>query len=729
MCNWCSVLFWRNYSLKGKCFKVLSILIDRRILIVNVSPESSSAWGGLYSSHCYLKEELAKEFSFVENLTLSELKTYNPQDLEYVVGFKNLPNKLDRSLAILSYVKRLKPDIVIFPDMCGYAYYTIKAKQEGFISTEVVVIGHGSTQWNYVKNGFDLAEIEFEKKIEDYCIIKSDRFVPVSDSYNYWLLKQNIKNVNSKVIHNFSPNNSNLDEKLSEERIVFIGRNDNRKKLDFFLSFAQKMKLPATVYLSGEIDQKEFQSFNNLEIKMNKSSKEIFASINSENITVIIPSVAETSSMVALEVMNLKCKLLVANIEPFKELFSSETNIFFDHNISSLEEKYQKRESLVKELRYSQKEKRKYWVDLLLNLNQRNDINRIKQEVVPVEICILHSTNSSHLKKALNSVLNQTLKPSKITIINNAPEIELENIIDKTELKNINIFPIKERLIPSVARNTYLKVAAEEGIIFVDDDNVLDKSFLENIYSIWLKNKNQLITVNKTIIDKDGYIYAVKAYDNDLLKNQIFENRLGDTTFLCLTSVLVGVGGYPEIEMYEDWALLHRIADSGISIINNPLPDLGYRLHGKNLTSRKNHLKAYSEFLDAIDIDVDKQEELISHFVKGKKFVHDEFINNERMLRENIDEKYRVYEYKRTKIVLIDNQFCFRNLYPNHRIKLFIEIISFENSEIILGNIKKELKIGSNKLIFDIKGTSEQLVFKSPLRELFIKFIYLRINE
>lgn len=118
-----------------------------------------------------------------------------------------------------------------------------------------------------------------------------------------------------------------------------------------------------------------------------------------------------------------------------------------------------------------------------------------------------------YIRQCLESVINQTLKDIEIIIINdgtrdNSMEIVEEYISDE-RIKIIN----KKNGGLSSARNTGILVAQGKYICFIDSDDFIEKSMIEELYNI-IEEKNF------DVVDSDIFLYDNKTHEIKERKNK-----------------------------------------------------------------------------------------------------------------------------------------------------------------------------------------------------------------
>ncbi len=139
--------------------------------------------------------------------------------------------------------------------------------------------------------------------------------------------------------------------------------------------------------------------------------------------------------------------------------------------------------------------------------------------MVKLSIVVPTYNVESFINECIDSLLNQTLDNIEILVIN-------DGSTDKS-IENLKGYPDnKIRIIHrengglSAARNTGLKYAQGEYIVFVDsDDFIIENNAYQNMYNLAIKNKSDIVVGN-----------AIQYYtsERNFLLNSKFDENLGD---------------------------------------------------------------------------------------------------------------------------------------------------------------------------------------------------------
>lgn len=132
---------------------------------------------------------------------------------------------------------------------------------------------------------------------------------------------------------------------------------------------------------------------------------------------------------------------------------------------------------------------------------------------MPYFSIIIPSFNRAHIiNRAIQVVLDQTFQDFEILIIDDGSTDNTKAIIHQysNELR-INYIYQKNAGVCS-ARNTGAKVANGEYLIFLDTDDTVEKSWLQDFYDLAIQNKDWLFCSMK-IVKPDSSEYLVSALD------------------------------------------------------------------------------------------------------------------------------------------------------------------------------------------------------------------------
>ena len=190
-------------------------------------------------------------------------------------------------------------------------------------------------------------------------------------------------------------------------------------------------------------------------------------------------------------------------------------------------------------------------------------------------IIITTFNDAEYLKRSLPSVINQTLKPLEIIIIDDGSDNDDAKLIINS-FKSITDIPLvfkkKSNGGPSSARNVGIKLAKGEFILFLDADDELLKNSLEwreeilesldqnyaSIYCSKIKLIDNKRKIKEKILETDGKLNVCLVGRDNGIPGQI-------THHLFRRDIVNEVNGYNEsLKFNEDFEFLLRIAKKGL---------------------------------------------------------------------------------------------------------------------------------------------------------------------
>jgi glycosyltransferase involved in cell wall biosynthesis len=179
------------------------------------------------------------------------------------------------------------------------------------------------------------------------------------------------------------------------------------------------------------------------------------------------------------------------------------------------------------------------------------------------------------LKRSIDSVINQTIKPSEIIIVDDGSNDGTEAMVKK-KYDSLKLIKQKNKG-ASAARNTGIKASSGEWICFLDSDDEWKNDKLEkqiiavannsdykffHSNEIWIKN-------GKRINQKKKH----KKYGGDIFKKCLDMCRISPSSVLIDKSIFEEIGFFNEnLVVCEDYELWLRICDKyEVFFIDEPL--------------------------------------------------------------------------------------------------------------------------------------------------------------
>lgn len=200
----------------------------------------------------------------------------------------------------------------------------------------------------------------------------------------------------------------------------------------------------------------------------------------------------------------------------------------------------------------------------LKNLNQKNDFS--------VLMCVYHNDDPFLFNKALKSVFSNTLLPQKLILVIDGPiSPTLEEIL-RIYLKYPGIHVVR------LPKNLGFVSALNEGLKFVETDWVIradaDDVNLDNRFEVLQSHMNADLDLLGSFLaekNENEEIYCIKKVP--LNTTEIFKvikkrNPFNHPSVAFRKSKVIELGGYPNIELREDYGLWAMMLARGCKVKN-----------------------------------------------------------------------------------------------------------------------------------------------------------------
>lgn len=164
------------------------------------------------------------------------------------------------------------------------------------------------------------------------------------------------------------------------------------------------------------------------------------------------------------------------------------------------------------------------------------------------------------LRASLKSILTQKVKPNNIILVCDGPlSQELNNVIQECE-DNLLVVRLKRRVDLSKALNFGLKYVKSSYVARMDSDDICAPNRFKKEIDFMLKNPEAAV-VGGQVKEFDcsiGNIVGeriVPTTFDEILKYAPLRNPMNHPTVMFKVDKIKEVGGYPDVEGFEDYAL------------------------------------------------------------------------------------------------------------------------------------------------------------------------------
>jgi len=217
-----------------------------------------------------------------------------------------------------------------------------------------------------------------------------------------------------------------------------------------------------------------------------------------------------------------------------------------------------------------------------------------------------------YLSEALLSVLNQSLKPKEVILVDDASTDETPDLLRKLEGR----FPIKvvrneENLERCQSRNRGAAVASADWVCFLDCDDLWDRDHLLSVKETAeaLPGAKAFYAPPKGLIDAFGRLLKEKRPPKEDFDRLLFAGRVGYPSGSCFErETFLRLGGYLDrYLMREDWEIFLRYRLAGLRVAFLPRGEYFVREHGSRTSRSRRFLRAtlrvYNDYKRALSED------------------------------------------------------------------------------------------------------------------------------
>ena len=181
------------------------------------------------------------------------------------------------------------------------------------------------------------------------------------------------------------------------------------------------------------------------------------------------------------------------------------------------------------------------------------------------------------LIKTINSVLNQTIKPNEIIVVDDGSCDNTKDILKEFILKNQIKYIYQENKGVSSARNKGIENSKGEWITFLDSDDIWEKDKIEQQIEFHNKNKDILFSYTGELWLFNNKIIKQKKHqqkkDGFCFEENLQNTLIGASTVMIKKTIFDEVGVFDEsLDVCEDYDLWLRILYKyKVGLIDKPL--------------------------------------------------------------------------------------------------------------------------------------------------------------
>lgn len=204
-----------------------------------------------------------------------------------------------------------------------------------------------------------------------------------------------------------------------------------------------------------------------------------------------------------------------------------------------------------------------------------------------------YQRNWSYLHRSVMSVLNQTYTNIEVIVVDDSPE----NYVERAEIKKnmaalvaadqrVRYLVNEKNLGGSLARNQGINQATGKYVTFLDDDDEYLEEKIKHQVEFMEESGCDLSFENMIMYNTKGKVVDVREYkdiknfDNEyLLRYHLMRHMTGTPTFMFLTEKLKKIGGFEDAQMGQEFFLMLKAIQAGLSIRYCPICDVKIYKH------------------------------------------------------------------------------------------------------------------------------------------------------
>jgi len=201
-----------------------------------------------------------------------------------------------------------------------------------------------------------------------------------------------------------------------------------------------------------------------------------------------------------------------------------------------------------------------------------------KKETIKFSVCIsvYKKDNAEYFRQALESIIDQSTKPSEIILVVDGPVSDnINKIINKFEnsLKNFKTIRLSQNKGHAIARQTGIKEASHEIVALMDSDDIsLPDRFRKELKCFNEDSKLSVVggyiqEFTKSVKNITG-LRTVPVSDKEIKNYMKKRCPMNQVTVMFRKKDVLGVGGYLDWYCNEDYYLWIRMYEAGCKFKN-----------------------------------------------------------------------------------------------------------------------------------------------------------------
>lgn len=184
----------------------------------------------------------------------------------------------------------------------------------------------------------------------------------------------------------------------------------------------------------------------------------------------------------------------------------------------------------------------------------------------------------NYLSRAVESVLNQTYNEIEVIVIDDSPaefehRAEIKEYIERLNNDKVIYYQNPQNIGGSLSRNRGIEFSKGEYITFLDDDDEYLPEKVKKQLDFMKANSYDLTFSNMIMYSPEGRVVDYREYvdipsfDNEaLLRYHLMKHLTGTPTFMFRADKLREIGGFEDAKMGQEFYLMLKSIEKGLSI-------------------------------------------------------------------------------------------------------------------------------------------------------------------
>jgi len=192
-----------------------------------------------------------------------------------------------------------------------------------------------------------------------------------------------------------------------------------------------------------------------------------------------------------------------------------------------------------------------------------------------VSVVITTHNRPDYLKESLAGVLNQTVKPSELYVIDDGSTVSYEEVLAQFPQEQFTYVKVPLASGANAARNLGITKSTSDIIAFLDDDDIWDTDYLERHIAMY--EKADAVTSGYRFLETPDKIHInpIETITTDVIKKG--NKFCGMSGVTCKTSLAKKLMFDEELKNSQDWDFFVRITLENVVFKNIPKDIYFYR--------------------------------------------------------------------------------------------------------------------------------------------------------